>query len=181
MSLIYLLPSDNNALTLPQSSYSFSMNIDYSLAEYDNRIFIIADDLISDVQKKLKKEFNIILTITDDLLDVRAEHPFYDKTIPIIEAEHVTTENGTGLVHIAPGHGQDDYIVGLDNNLEIFNPVDDKGVFKKSLELFGGIHVRKANEPIIKKPFLTMIDCFIKKSIHIVILIGWRFKNTINL
>ena len=103
----------------------------------------------------MKKEFNIILTITGrDLLDVRAEHPFYDKTIPIIEAEHVTTENGTGLVHIAPGHGQDDYIAGLDNNLEIFNPVDDKGVFKKSLELFGGIHVRKANEPIIK----TLLD-----------------------
>mgnify|MGYP001167792099 FL=1 len=142
--------------TLPANqAIAVGSNIDYSLAEYDNRIFIIADDLISDVQKKLKKEFNIILTITGrDLLDIRAEHPFYDKTLPIIEAEHVTTENGTGLVHIAPGHGQDDYIAGLDNNLEIFNPVDDKGVFKKSLELFGGIHVRKANEPIIK----TLLD-----------------------
>ena len=142
--------------TLPANqAIAVGSNIDYSLAEYDNKIFIIADDLISDVQKKLKKEFNIILTITGrDLLDIRAEHPFYDKTLPIIEAEHVTTENGTGLVHIAPGHGQDDYIAGLDNNLEIFNPVDDKGVFKKSLELFGGIHVRKANEPIIK----TLLD-----------------------
>ena len=70
--------------------------------------------------------------------------------VPIITAEHVTTENGTGLVHIAPGHGQDDYIAGLENNLEVFNPVNDKGIFIESLELFGGLHVRKANDPIIK-------------------------------
>ena len=138
--------------TLPANqAIAVGSEIDYALAEHDNKIFIIAKDLINDIQKKLKKKFKIILTVTGcDLLDVKAEHPFYGKTIPIIKAEHVTTENGTGLVHIAPGHGQDDYIAGLQNNLEIFNPVDDKGVFKKSLELFGGIHVRKANEPIIK-------------------------------
>ncbi len=138
--------------TLPANqAIAVGSEIDYALAEHDNKIFIIAKDLINDIQKKLKKKFKIILTVTGcDLLDVKAEHPFYGKTIPIIKAEHVTTENGTGLVHIAPGHGQDDYIAGLENNLEIFNPVDDKGVFKKSLELFGGIHVRKANEPIIK-------------------------------
>ena len=138
--------------TLPANqAIAVGSEIDYALAEHDNKIFIIAKDLINDIQKKLKKKFKIILTVTGcELLDVKAEHPFYGKTIPIIKAEHVTTENGTGLVHIAPGHGQDDYIAGLENNLEIFNPVDDKGVFKKSLELFGGIHVRKANEPIIK-------------------------------
>ena len=138
--------------TLPANqAIAVGSEIDYALAEHDNKIFIIAKDLINDIQKKLKKKFKIILTVTGcDLLDVKAEHPFYGKTIPIIKAEHVTTENGTGLVHIAPGHGQDDYIAGLENNLDIFNPVDDKGVFKKSLELFGGIHVRKANEPIIK-------------------------------
>ena len=85
------------------------------------------------------------------MLNFNAEHPFYNLNVPIIEADHVTTDTGTGLVHIAPGHGQDDYIAGIKNNLEIANPVDDKGIFIKSLEFFGGIHVRKANEPIMDK------------------------------
>ena len=138
--------------TLPANqAIAVGFEIDYVFAELNNKIIIVAKDLIDNIEKRLSAKLDVIETIKGhELLSLMAEHPFYDKHVPIIKADHVTTESGTGLVHIAPGHGQEDYIAGLQNNLEIFNPVDDKGVFKKSLDLFGGIHVRKVNAPIIE-------------------------------
>ncbi|MBT3185572.1 MAG: isoleucine--tRNA ligase [Nitrospina sp.] len=78
-------------------------------------------------------------------------HPFIDRESKVILGEHVTLEQGTGCVHTAPGHGQDDYIVGLKYGLEPYNPVDDGGVFRPDVEHFGGMFVRKANPEIIEK------------------------------
>jgi len=78
-------------------------------------------------------------------------HPFIDRESKVILGEHVTLEQGTGCVHTAPGHGQDDYIVGLKYGLEPYNPVDDGGVFRADVEHFGGMFVRKANPEIIDK------------------------------
>ncbi len=77
------------------------------------------------------------------------QHPFYDRQVPIILGEHVTTESGTGAVHTAPGHGQDDYIVGQRYGLEVYNPVGGNGVFVEGTERFAGLHVNKANPQII--------------------------------
>ena len=77
------------------------------------------------------------------------QHPFYDKQVPIILGDHVTTETGTGAVHTAPGHGQDDYIVGNRYNLEVYNPVGSDGVFLPDTELLAGVHVHKANAIIL--------------------------------
>ena len=78
------------------------------------------------------------------------KHPFYDKHVPIILGDHVTTETGTGSVHTAPGHGQDDFIVGNRYGLEVYNPVGGNGVFLPDTEKFAGIHVNKANPEVIK-------------------------------
>ena len=78
------------------------------------------------------------------------QHPFYDKQVPIILGDHVTTETGTGAVHTAPGHGQDDYSVGLKYDLEVYNPVGSNGVFLPDTELFAGVHVHKANAVILE-------------------------------
>ena len=67
----------------------------------------------------------------------------------IVLGDHVTFETGTGAVHIAPGHGQDDYIVGQRYNLVIDNPVADNGCFVADTELFAGEHVFKANNSVI--------------------------------
>ncbi len=79
------------------------------------------------------------------------QHPFYDKQVPVILGDHVTTEAGTGAVHTAPGHGQDDYVVGQRYKLEVYNPVGSDGVFLPDTELFAGQHVNKANGPIIEQ------------------------------
>lgn len=59
----------------------------------------------------------------------------------MIGGDYITTESGTGLVHTAPGHGQDDYITGLKYNLPIISPVDDEGKFTKEAGIFKGLDV----------------------------------------
>src|SRR5690606_23840004 len=66
------------------------------------------------------------------------QHPFYDRQVPIILGDHVTTDAGTGAVHTAPGHGQDDYIVGLKYKLEVDNPVASNGCFLPDTPIFAG-------------------------------------------
>ncbi|MFZ5697382.1 MAG: isoleucine--tRNA ligase [Pseudomonadota bacterium] len=87
----------------------------------------------------------------EQLEHLKLQHPFYARQVPMILGEHVTTDAGTGCVHTAPGHGQDDFIVGAKYNLPVDNPVDGNGVFVPGTELFAGQHVNKANEPIIAK------------------------------
>ena len=84
------------------------------------------------------------------LENLQLKHPFYDKQVPIILGDHVTTETGTGSVHTAPGHGQDDFIVGNRYGLEVYNPVGGNGVFLADTELFAGKHVNKVNPEIIE-------------------------------
>ncbi|EKO3586770.1 isoleucine--tRNA ligase [Vibrio metschnikovii] len=77
-------------------------------------------------------------------------HPFYDFTVPAILGDHVTTESGTGVVHTAPGHGQEDFAVGQKYGLEVANPVGSNGVYLSDTELFAGQHVFKANDAVVE-------------------------------
>ncbi|MFH4358105.1 isoleucine--tRNA ligase [Vibrio diabolicus] len=78
------------------------------------------------------------------------QHPFYDFTVPAILGDHVTTDSGTGVVHTAPGHGQEDFAVGNKYNLEVANPVGSNGVYLPDTELFAGQHVFKANDAVVE-------------------------------
>jgi len=77
-------------------------------------------------------------------------HPFYDRAVPVILGDHVTTEAGTGAVHTAPGHGVDDFIVGQKYNLPVDNPVGNDGCFVAGTELFEGQFVMKANRSVLE-------------------------------
>lgn len=87
-----------------------------------------------------------------DLEGLEARHPFLDRTSKVILANFVTTETGTGVVHIAPGHGADDYVAGQQNGLAVLSPVDDEGKFTEEVGLpeLVGVHVFKSNERIIE-------------------------------
>ena len=89
-------------------------------------------------------------------------HPFYARNSLIMLGDHVTLEAGTGCVHTAPGHGQDDYLIGLKYGLDIYNPVDDYGRYRQDLELFGGLKLAEANPAVIEK--LTEVDALLKAS-----------------
>ncbi len=77
------------------------------------------------------------------------QHCFLERQVPVILGDHVTTEAGTGAVHTAPAHGQDDFVVGQQYHLEVYNPVDANGVYLPDTEYFAGQHVLKANAAII--------------------------------
>jgi len=83
------------------------------------------------------------------LQGLQLQHPFNDRAVPIICGDHVTLEAGTGLVHTAPAHGVDDYVVGQKYNLSTDNPVGDDGKFIASTKLVGGLFVWKANDVIV--------------------------------
>ena len=82
---------------------------------------------------------------------IKLRHPFNDRSIPIVCSKHVTTDAGTGLVHIAPAHGVDDYVVGQKCGLQVDNPVDDDGKFYDHIPLVGGLSVWKATEVVVRE------------------------------
>ncbi len=93
---------------------------------------------------------------------VLCRHPWLDLTVPVVLGEHVTKEQGTGCVHTAPGHGQEDYEVGQRYGLEVYAPVDSQGRFVKEVEHFGGQKVFEANREIIK--LLTSRGMLVKEE-----------------
>jgi len=85
-----------------------------------------------------------------DLEGLLLRHPFYNREVPLILGDHVTTEAGTGLVHTAPAHGQEDYVVGSRYGLPVDNPVGPDGKFFSDVPLFAGLHVFAANDRVIE-------------------------------
>jgi len=81
---------------------------------------------------------------------LKLKHAFYDRQVPVILTDFVTLEAGTGAVHIAPGHGHDDFAAGLENDLPVDNPVDGRGVYIEGTDLFAGQHIKKANDNIVE-------------------------------
>jgi isoleucyl-tRNA synthetase len=113
---------------------------------------VVAESLLKDVMLRYQAgEHHVIAYCKGNALEKQLlQHPFYDRQVPIILADHVTTDAGTGAVHTAPGHGQDDYVVGMRNDLPIDNPVDSNGVFLPTTEFFAGEHVFSANEHVLE-------------------------------
>ena len=84
-----------------------------------------------------------------DMLGIKASHPYLDRDSLIIAGDHVTTEAGTGIVHTAPGHGLEDYLVSIENGLEVLNTVKANGTFKDDVAHFAGQFIFNANDNII--------------------------------
>ncbi|MEW6739728.1 MAG: isoleucine--tRNA ligase [Nitrospirota bacterium] len=118
--------------------------------EDENAIHIVAEDNLENLKVKDIIKGNVILKISGDKLEgMRAKHPFIDRESKVILGDFVTVGEGSGIVHIAPGHGEDDYEAGLKYGLDIYAPVDDRGKFTKHVPEFEGQFVFKANEGII--------------------------------
>ena len=139
--------------TLPANeAVALNPELDYALVDLGEQYFILAEDLLESALGRFGlKALNKLDKVYkgSDLEGIMLQHPFYDKQVPIILGDHVTTEAGTGAVHTAPAHGQDDYVVGLKYNLPVECPVDGRGVFVESTEGVAGEFIFKANSTII--------------------------------
>lgn len=128
----------------------------YRLVKTHGGELIIAQDLIEDCMNNIGfKEDEY--TVTDsawtgtELEGIVCNHPWIDREIKTILGRHVTLEQGTGVVHTAPGHGEEDFEIGLKHGLDAYAPVDDRGRFTDDVDEFAGQNVFKANDNIINK------------------------------
>ena len=160
------LPNDNvyaviwttTPWTIP-SNMAISMHprFDYTFFTYKNDVYVIAQGLLANFLEGVnweEKDINVIGSVKGaDLELLNTNHPLYNRKSPIILGEHVTLDAGTGAVHTAPGHGLEDYEVGCRYNIEVFSPLDSKGVWTeivgdKDLE---GIPYYKGGKIVIEK------------------------------
>lgn len=140
--------------TLPANeAVCVNPDIEYSLVKTSQRYLILAQELVEACLKRYgETNFHTVSTcIGKDLEGISLEHPLYiEKTVQFILGGHVTLDAGTGLVHTAPAHGLDDYVVGFQYCLPVNNPVGDDGKFFAKIPLVGGMSVWDANKVVIE-------------------------------
>ncbi len=151
----YIIIWTTTPWTLPANlAIALHPDLGYLLASVDGEAYIFAEGLKDELMEKLQwkpSDFRIIKNLRyRDLEGLTARHPFIDRESAVLPGEHVTLEAGTGCVHIAPGHGADDYELGLKYGLEVYAPVDDLGRFTEEVEGFAGQFVFKANKGIVE-------------------------------
>ncbi len=144
--------------TIPSNmAISVHPKFDYVLFEYKNEIYVVAKDLMSaflaDVEFS-SEDCKIVGEIKGEQLDLlTTDHPLVNRKSPILLGEHVTAEAGTGSVHTAPGHGLEDYEVGCKYGIEVFSPLDSRGVWGESVQIADlvGVPYYKGNSIVIEK------------------------------
>lgn len=153
--------------TLPANlAVSANPDIVYVLILEDNKKYVLSKNLLPGLKEKLElKQAKILKEFKGvELENTQYIHCLYeDKVLPVILGDHVLDTDGTGLVHTAPGHGMDDYKVGLKYNLEILSPINEKGVLTEEAGIFKGLFYEDANDEIIK--FLKEKDQLLKLDI----------------
>ena len=140
--------------TLPSNrAIAVNAELEYQLVQLGDERVILAAELVQAVQNALKIENVEILGSAkgQDLELVRFNHPFYDFSVPVILGDHVTVDGGTGLVHTAPDHGQDDFVVSKKYGLEMAGLVANDGKFISSTPFFAGKGVFEANDLVLEK------------------------------
>lgn len=118
----------------------------YDLA--DGRAVVVAESLAAGL---LPSGYRMVGSSTgENLVGLNAQHPLLDRMSPVVTANHVEASTGTGIVHIAPGHGVDDFATGSKHNLPVRNPVGPNGVFNAEADVYAGLHIWKCESRILE-------------------------------
>ena len=138
--------------TLPANvAIAAHSDYEYVAVLIGSEIYVVAEGLLESFVNKLGiKDHKAVGKFKGKVLEgIICKHPFVDREVPVVLDNYVTLEQGTGLVHIAPGHGEEDYQVGLKYKLPIVMPVDEKGYFTKEAGKYAGKRFDEANELIV--------------------------------
>ena len=149
--------------TIPANkALAYNENISYSVIEikdvgdFNGKKIVIAEKLIKSIFSDCKiKDFKVLNTFSGkEFKDVKCNHPFfkigYNNPIPMLNANFVNLDQGTGIVHCAPSHGPDDFNLCLKNNIESKYTVDDSGLYTDEIPSFHKTHIFKADPLIIE-------------------------------
>ncbi|PLR97357.1 isoleucine--tRNA ligase [Bacillus sp. T33-2] len=140
--------------TIPANlGISVHPDLTYAVVETNGKKYVVAQDLLESVTNEIGWENPYVVkqVAGKDLEHIVATHPLYGRDSLVMLGEHVTTDAGTGCVHTAPGHGEDDFYVGQKYGIGVLNPVDDKGVMTAEAPGFEGLFYDEANKPITEK------------------------------
>jgi len=151
--------------TIPANrALAYNKNLDYTVIEindsssnFNNQKIVVASKLLDTIIKgcELKKYKKIDSFKGEDFKETICSHPFkdlgYEYQVPMLDAQFVTLEQGTGIVHCAPSHGPDDFNLCLKHGIKSVDTIDDNGRYTKYIPKFEGIHIFKADEIIIEK------------------------------
>jgi len=150
--------------TIPANrALAYSKNLKYVIikiedqTDFKDKKIILAEDLLKSLIEDCNiKKFSKVLTFSGkDFKGTICSHPFskigFDYDIPMLDADFVTIEQGSGIVHCAPSHGPDDFNLCLKNNIKAEETVDDDGKYTKHVPIFEGMHIFKANKIVIEK------------------------------
>ena len=153
--------------TIPSNlAICLNARLQYSFVEYEEEVFVVASDLLDSFVQDAELEADkvkVLGTIDGlDLENLRTRHPLYDRVSPIILGDHVTTDAGTGCVHTAPGHGLEDWEVGMRYDLDILSPLDSKGYWTDQVPDLQGVRYTDGNKIVIDK--LLEHDALISKK-----------------
>jgi isoleucyl-tRNA synthetase len=151
---VYMLIWTTTPWTIP-ANLAIAVHPDesYAAVEAGQDVYILAERLVAlNMDLFGIHDYKTIATFQGSLLEgLKCSHPIYDRASELILAPFVTLDTGTGCVHIAPGHGQEDYEVGLKYNIDVYAPLDDHGRFTDDVEFFKGEFVFDANDHVIEK------------------------------
>jgi len=149
---IYVMIWTTTPWTIPANlAIAVHPDFDYALFELDNEQYIAASRLIPVIAEIKNKEYKILKKFKgSDIKGLKTKHPLYERDSIIINTNYVELESGTGCVHTAPGHGEDDYRAGIEYNLEIYSPVNRYGQFDNTTGKYEGKNIFKANPEIIE-------------------------------
>ncbi len=154
--------------TIP-ANLAIALHPDFTYVAVDvgEEIYILAEGLLEEVMKKIGiKRYEVLEKFSGKKLEgLNCRHPFLDRDSLVILASYVTLDAGTGCVHTAPGHGQEDYESGVQYGLEIYSPVDDDGRFTKDVPFFAGQFVFDANAAVRQK--LVEVGALLKEEIMV--------------
>jgi len=150
--------------TLPANlAVAFHPDLAYAAVEQNNEVLLVAEGRIGPLKERVGLDGTVLQKFVGSSLEgMLVQHPFIDRKSQAVLGDFVSLEEGTGIVHIAPGHGEDDYEVGLKYGLDIYAPVDDRGKFTKQAGELEGQFVFKANASIIA--ILTEKNALIKEE-----------------
>jgi isoleucyl-tRNA synthetase len=154
--------------TIP-ANLAIALHPDFTYVAVDvgGEIYILAEGLLEEVMKKFGiKKYEVLEKFPGKRLEgLKCRHPFLDRDSLIILASYVTLDTGTGCVHTAPGHGQEDYESGVRYGLEIYSPVDDDGRFTEDVLFFAGQFVFDANNAVNQK--LAEVGALLKEEMMV--------------
>ena len=144
--------------TLPSSlALSIGAEIEYQLLEVTvggiQRLIVLATDLAASAVERMAGRIDAVLGTTTgaQLENMLFQHPFYDdRQVPVLLGEHVTLDAGTGVVHTAPDHGMEDFVVCQKYGIETINPLTDGGVYQDHMPIFAGEHVYKVDDHVVE-------------------------------